>query len=190
MDGDCAPVEGLIDVSRQSDSAWLMLDQAHAIGVVGEDGCGLPDREAYQNIDIVMGTFGKALGTQGAFVAGNNDFIAYLRNFARHYVYSTAISPALARATSTAIDRMINSSRRVKLHENIAQFKRLSVQNELPVCESDTPIQPLLVSNDDDVVEASAYLQRLGLLVGAIRAPTVPKKCATTEDHLICQSQR
>ncbi|MEM0910334.1 MAG: 8-amino-7-oxononanoate synthase [Pseudomonadota bacterium] len=175
MDGDCAPVNKLIKLKTQAKNTWLMLDQAHAIGVIGEEGCGLHEQKQYSSIDVVMGTFGKALGTQGAFIAGSSDLILYLQNFARHYVYSTALSPALAKATDTALTKMIETSYRTVLHENIVLFRALCNENEISICDSLSAIQPIVIRGNGSVVQAAECLGELGLLVGAIRSPTVPK---------------
>ncbi len=175
MDGDCAPVSGLLALKARKNEICVMLDQAHAIGVIGKEGCGLEDPQQYDDIDIVMGTFGKSLGTQGAFVAGSSDLILYLQNFARHYVYSTALCPAIAKATDTALTKMMTGAFRASLHENIETFRRLSVANDIEVSESYSAIQPIILSGSTSVIKASEFLSDLGVLVGAIRTPTVPK---------------
>ena len=175
MDGDCAPVSALTALKSDTNNLCIMLDQAHAFGVIGENGCGLETQDEYASIDIVMGTFGKALGTQGAFVAGSSDLILYLQNYARHYVYSTALSAALARATNTSLSKMLETSLRSVLHENIAMFRQLCADNDIAVCASSSAIQPIVINGNTSVVEASDFLAELGLMVGAIRTPTVPK---------------
>lgn len=175
MDGDCAPISALTALKNDANNVCIMLDQAHAIGVIGENGCGIETQDAYASIDVVMGTFGKALGTQGAFVAGSSDLILYLQNYARHYVYSTALPPAIARATNTSLTKMMETSLRSGLHSNIAMFRQLCLDNDIAVCESNSAIQPIIISGDSSVVKASDFLAELGLMVGAIRTPTVPK---------------
>lgn len=184
MDGDTAPVKELLKLKQKHD-AYLMLDEAHSFGVVGEQGLGFSGSFAYalegiedkgeQQIDITMGTFGKAIGTQGAFVAGSEALIDYLVNFGRHYIYSTAPAPAIARATSTALDIMLKGHERRRLHENIEQFRALAVTKGIVLMPSVSAIQPIVVGCADKVMRAKEKLMSLGILVSAIRSPTVPK---------------
>ncbi|MFC3120732.1 aminotransferase class I/II-fold pyridoxal phosphate-dependent enzyme [Agaribacter flavus] len=178
MDGDSAPVADLVTL-KSSAQALLMLDEAHSFGVVGEQGLGYSGSYQYahekQAIDITMGTFGKAIGTQGAFLAGSKELIDYLVNFARHYVYSTAPAAAIARATLKALDIMLKGKERAQLHQNIASFKALMGDKQITLMPSDSAIQPILVENTEKLMLAKDKLSRLGILVSAIRTPTVPK---------------
>ncbi len=176
MDGDCADAAGLAALCQQHD-AWLMLDDAHAFGVLGDNGLG--SVEAYglnqQQCPIVMGTFGKAIGTGGAFIAGSQVLIDYLLNHAKHYIYSTAISAAQAKATLTSLQLMQAGGARSQLQANIAYFKQLAQAQDLPLLPSDSPIQPYMLHNPEQALAASAGLKAMGLWVNAIRSPTVPK---------------
>ena len=176
MDGDSADVSALQHLCEQHD-AWLMLDDAHAFGVIGENGLG--SVEAFNltqaQCPIVMGTFGKAVGTGGAFVAGSHVLIDYLINKAKHYIYSTAFSAAQAQATLKSIQLMQQGSARRQLHENIDYFKTLANAQDLPIIPSDSAIQPYLISDPAKALKASDMLKSLGLWVNAIRTPTVPK---------------
>lgn len=175
MDGDQPEWKDLVKLCEQSDS-WLMVDDAHGLGVLGENGLG--SCEAYQlsqqQVPVLMGTFGKAIGTGGAFVAGSQTLIDYLQNFARHYIYSTAMPPAQAAATLASFQEIRNSDRRDTLLENIALFKSLMIKAGLPLLESDTAIQPVIVGSPDAALKASEKLKNLGMWVSAIRSPTVP----------------
>jgi 8-amino-7-oxononanoate synthase len=122
-----------------------------------------------------MATFGKALGTAGAFIAGDKNLIEYLVNFAKHYVYSTAMPPAQAMATLTSLNIMLQGEQRTTLHENIALFQALSKAKELEVMASDTAIQPIIVGDDKACMWSSEKLMSLGIYVPGIRPPTVPK---------------
>ena len=175
MDGDQPDWAQLTSLAQETDS-WLMVDDAHGLGVLGDSGMG--SCEAYNlsqtQVPIVMGTFGKALGTGGAFVAGSETLIDYLQNFSRHYIYSTAMPPAQARATLESFKQIRNGERRQLLAENISLFKTLSGKAGIEVLPSDTAIQPIVIGDPDKAVVASKKLKELGLWVSAIRSPTVP----------------
>lgn len=176
MDGDTAPVNELVSLAHQH-NALLMLDDAHALGVLGDNGLGSVDAFGLSQEDcpVVMGTFGKAVGTSGAFIAGSQDLIDYLVNHAKHYIYSTAMSAANARATLASLELVVSSEQRAKLQSNIQRFRDGVARHGLPVLESHTAIQPFIIGTADGVLQASEYLRSLGLWVGAIRSPTVPK---------------
>jgi 8-amino-7-oxononanoate synthase len=182
MDGDLGDVAGLQRILAEQSTVtrdnqpWLMVDDAHAIGVVGENGFGSSDTKGIsaKQIDVLMGTFGKALGTSGAFVAGSVEFIEYLVNYSKHYVYSTAFSGAQARATRASIALVAQGAEREKLHANIALFNTLTAQAGLPLSPSLTPIQALIVGEPLLACRMSEKLAELGLWVPAIRQPTVP----------------
>jgi 8-amino-7-oxononanoate synthase len=126
-------------------------------------------------IDVLMGTFGKAIGTQGAFIAGSNELIEYMVNFSKHYVYSTAMPAAQARATRTSLQIMRKGIEREALYKNIAVFKKLATQAGLPILPIDGPIQPIIIGDPVKAVALSEHLKSLGIWVSAIRSPTVPK---------------
>ncbi|MFT6988122.1 MAG: 8-amino-7-oxononanoate synthase [Paraglaciecola sp.] len=176
MDGDQAPLHKILAVSKQAD-AWLMVDDAHGFGMLGEHGRGVIETHnlSQQQVPILMATFGKAVGTAGAFVAGSHDFIDYLINFARHYIYSTAMPAAQAYATLISLQAKQSVERRVILAERIEQFKSLASKAGLPLMPSNTAIQPLLIGDAQQALVASEKLKALGLWVTAIRYPTVPK---------------
>jgi 8-amino-7-oxononanoate synthase len=180
MDGDLAPLPGLAEVCRRND-AWLMVDDAHGFGVVGERGRGslavhgLTPGEA----PVLMGTLGKAFGTFGAFVAGDEALIETLIQQARPYIYTTASPPALAEATRTSLQLVQREQwRRDYLQQLVRQFKTFAAQLGLPLMESDTPIQPLLVGDSEKALVLSESLLQRGILVSAIRPPTVPPNSA------------
>jgi 8-amino-7-oxononanoate synthase len=183
MDGDCGDIAGLQQlIKNQAIKPWLMVDDAHAIGVIGERGFGSVDRPSDTDnkgvdpnkVDIVLGTFGKALGTSGAFIAGSYSLIEYLLNFSKHYVYSTAFSAAQARATRASIALVAQGQEREKLHTNIALFKRLITAKGLPLLASNSAIQPIILGSPTHAVQMSEKLAELGIWVPAIRTPTVP----------------
>lgn len=177
MDGDKGNIQGLYDLIRQgiqdtSGRPWLMSDEAHSFGVLGEHGFG---SESLSCVDLVMGTFGKAVGTGGAFVAGSKSLIDFLVNYSKHYVYSTAFSAAKARSTRAALALVEQGKEREQLHANIALFKTLIASAGLEFLNSDSAIQILVLGDPDLTIRASARLAKLGIWVGAIRTPTVPK---------------
>ncbi len=176
MDGDLAPLPALAAAARAA-QAWLLVDDAHGLGVLGAEGrgsvahCGL-EADA---VPILMGTLGKAFGTFGAFVAGSEDLIETLIQRARTYVYTTATPPALAEATRASL-RLVRAEswRRERLQALIARFRSGAAQLGLQLMASETPIQPLLVGAADAAVRLSERLRARGILVPAIRPPTVP----------------
>lgn len=177
MDGDLAPLPELARIARQC-RAWLLLDDAHGLGVLGARGRGT---EEHFGLDpgaapILMGTLGKAFGTFGAFVAGDEDLIETLIQQARSYIYTTAPPPALAEATRASL-RIVREEpwRRERLRELVARFRRGAEQLGLPLTASETPIQPLLAGSAGRALRWSRRLEEQGILVTAIRPPTVPE---------------
>lgn len=180
MDGDNAPLTEISALCAQHD-AWLMVDDAHGFGVLGENGNGsvAAARLNTTQVPILMCTLGKAIGTAGAFVAGSKDLIDYLVQSARPYIYSTAMPAAVAAATRQALIVVQNESwRRVHLQKLIALFRLTAQRHELPLMNSTTAIQPIVLGSNARALKASAALLQRGLLVSAIRPPTVPKGSA------------
>lgn len=176
MDGDLCPLPALVELAR-AHGAWLMIDEAHGLGVHGRGGRGLVDAERYTTADVpvLMGTLGKAFGTFGAFVAGDEDLIELLIQRARNYIFTTALPAAIAAATLTSL-RLVETEewRRERLRELIARFRAGAAQLGLALAPSETPIQPLIVGVPRRAVAVSTALERAGMLVTAIRPPTVP----------------
>lgn len=180
MDGDPAPLPELAAIARDS-GAWLMVDDAHGLGVLGHEGRGSPNHFGLdpEDVPILMGTLGKAFGTFGAFVAGSEELIETLIQSARSYIYTTATPPALAEATLTslAINRR-EHWRRERLAEWIDRFRTGATRIGLNLMDSPTPIQPILAGSAEQALAWSAALEAAGLLVTAIRPPTVPEGTA------------
>ncbi|WP_287147549.1 8-amino-7-oxononanoate synthase [Aeromonas sp.] len=176
MDGDQAPWAELARLAAQSGN-WLMIDDAHGLGVLGPQGRGTLAAQgvAPASVHIQMGTFGKALGVAGAFVGGSRELVDYLVNFARHYVYSTHMPAAQACAVSKSIElvRAADESR-AHLAQLIARFRQGAAALGWQLGASDTPIQPLLVGESSAALQLAERLRALGLWVTAIRPPTVP----------------
>ena len=176
MDGDIADIATLVEVSRQH-NAWLMIDDAHGVGVLGDNGSGcVGSTWNSTDVPILVGTLGKALGTAGAFVAGDAELIEHLIQFSRSYIYTTAQPPAIAAATLKALEIVQGEpERRDQLNANIAYFRHEALQLGLPLSESATPIQPLILGDETRTLSWTLQLQQKSIQVGAIRPPTVPK---------------
>ncbi len=176
MDGDLAPVADLASVAARH-AAWLMVDDAHGLGVLGPGGRGILAQAGLDRtqVPVLMGTLGKACGTFGAFVAGSDELIETLIQAARTYIYTTAPPPALAQATRTAL-RLVREGewRRERLRMLVQRFRQGAAQLGLHLPESDTPIQPLIIGDPDMALRLSAALVECGILISAIRPPTVP----------------
>ncbi|WP_434355266.1 8-amino-7-oxononanoate synthase [Parasalinivibrio latis] len=172
MDGDKSPLSEIATVARHHD-AWLMVDDAHGIGVLGEDGSG-SCRSAGIKPDILVVTFGKAFGLMGAAVLCQTETADYLRQFGRHYVYSTAMPPAQAytiRRTAEIIQTQ--QWRREKLSELSAVWEE-ALSGIPGATHTNTPIKPVIVGQSEPMLRLSEYLRQKGYWVGAIRPPTVP----------------
>ncbi|GGX90936.1 8-amino-7-oxononanoate synthase [Litchfieldella qijiaojingensis] len=175
MDGDIADIDGLV-ATCQRHGAWLMVDDAHGLGVLGKrgDGC-VGQRYGTAQVPVLIGTLGKALGSAGAFVAGDEPLIEALIQFARPYIYTTAQPPGVASATLRALDILATEpEHRVRLHDNIHYFRVGAADHGLPLLPSTTPIQPLLLGTNARVMAWRDVLVQRNFLVGAIREPTVP----------------
>lgn len=176
MDGDQGPWRDLATLAAQSGN-WLMIDDAHGLGVLGPEGCGTLAAQGVNPacVHIQMGTFGKALGVAGAFVGGSRELVEYLVNFARHYVYSTHMPAAQACAVSKSIElvRAADESR-AHLGQLIVRFRQGAKDQCWQLGASDTPIQPLLVGESSVALQLAERLRERGVWVSAIRPPTVP----------------
>ncbi|GAA5118306.1 8-amino-7-oxononanoate synthase [Luteolibacter yonseiensis] len=170
MDGDVCPLREIVELT-ESHGALLLLDEAHAFGVLGENGMGLAEQENLQHrIAFQMGTLSKAAGLSGGYLAASRAWIDLLANRARSFVYTTAPPPALAHAAIRSLELIVSDegkSLRAKLRANIS---RLSQGN--------TPIVPKILGTNEAVLAAAAALEGAGFLVPAIRYPTVPRGTA------------
>lgn len=176
MDGDVAPLRELARLCREND-ALLVVDDAHGIGVLGPEGRGsvLDAGLTEQDVPVLIGTLGKAVGTSGAFVAGSELLMDYLVQKARTYIYTTAMPPAVARATINSLDLIEQGDHlRSHLDELIARFRAGASELGFELMASHTPIQPLMVGDNESALGLSRALEARGFLVTAIRPPTVP----------------
>ena len=205
MDGVVAPLDQLLALAERHD-AWLVVDDAHGFGVLGPHGAGtLAHWGLCSERIILVGTLGKAAGLAGAFVAAHPTIARYLVQAARPYIYTTASPPALAHALLTSLEIMagaegdLRRANLVQLHTQLRNGLQALVQERLRVhpargwalCDSVTPIQPLIVGSNADALALARRLEDLGFRVPAIRPPTVPAGtarlritlCATHTPH-------
>ncbi|MEW8663309.1 MAG: 8-amino-7-oxononanoate synthase [Candidatus Thiodiazotropha sp.] len=197
MDGDLAPMPELVALARKH-QAWLMVDDAHGLGVLGQEGGGILSHFGLgvDDVEILMGTLGKGFGTYGAFVAGSEGLIETLIQQARSYIYTTAPPAALAEATLVSLRLARQESwRRERLKGLVERFRHAAGQIGLPLMESATPIQPILAGSSEQAVAWSMELEEQGVLVSAIRPPTVAEGSARlrvtfSANHTDCQLER
>jgi 8-amino-7-oxononanoate synthase len=175
MDGDIAPLPELA-ASAQRHNAWLMMDDAHGFGVLGKNGGGCSEHFGLdqQQLPILMATLGKGLGSFGAFVAGSDALIETLIQFSRSYIYTTAMPPSIAASSRAGLRLLATESwRRAHHAELIKFFKHEAALLHLPLMDSSTAIQPLMIGDADKAMALSAALEAKGIWVSAIRPPTV-----------------
>ena len=175
MDGDIAPLREMTVLKEKYD-ALLYVDEAHATGIFGENSAGMIEECGLTSkVDIIMGTFGKALGSMGAYVASERLFIDYFINKARSFIFSTALPPSVIGANLAALEVVRKESfRRKNLLERVLYFRNRLRKSGIPV-SSFTPIMPIILGKEEKAVEISLKLKEQGYLLPAIRFPTVPK---------------
>lgn len=180
MDGDVADMNRIASICQEN-QAWYLVDDAHGFGVLGETGAGLLQQQGLNQLQtpILMATLGKAIGTSGAFVAGSEDLIETLIQSARPYIYTTAMPPALAVASLQSLNLVRQESwRREKLQLLIFELKKQLSSLDIELMPSDSPIQPLLIGDNKRALKISQHLCEVGILVTAIRPPTVAEGTA------------
>ncbi len=180
MDGDLAPLPELAQTAREFD-AWLMVDDAHGLGCLGAAGGGCLEHFGLSetHVPILMGTLGKAFGSFGAFVAGSETLIESLIQFARPYIYTTALPPAVAAATRAAL-RLVREGgdRRAHLQNLVQRFRTGAQSLGLELWPSVSAIQPIIVGADARALRLTEALRQRGFWISAIRPPTVPEGTA------------
>jgi glycine C-acetyltransferase/8-amino-7-oxononanoate synthase len=177
MDGDIAPLPEISEACRQY-GALLMIDEAHATGVLGHRGRGAMEyfSMSSDNVDIVMGTLSKALGSLGGFIAGKKSWVEYLCNKSKSFIYTTALNPASCAAALKAIEILQHNNSRVqKLQSNISYFIQGMKNIGLNTPHDQTPIIPILVGDSSETVNIADRLQKFGIFTPAIRPLTVPE---------------
>ena len=180
MDGDLAELPAICAAARQR-GAWVMVDDAHGFGCLGGQGGGIVEHFGLglDDVPVLVGTLGKAFGTAGAFVAGSEELIESLIQFARPYIYTTSQPPAVACATLRSLQLLREEAwRRDTLARLIARFRQGVAAIGMQLMDSPTPIQPILVGSSARALALSAALRERGILVTAIRPPTVPRGTA------------
>jgi glycine C-acetyltransferase/8-amino-7-oxononanoate synthase len=175
MDGDVAPLPEIVELAQRYD-ARVMVDEAHGIGCVGPGGRGLVAEFGLEDeIDVIVGTLGKALGSYGAYVLCDTTMAKYLINTARTLIFSTALSPPAVAAAMAALELLREQPRRVeKLQRNAAVLREALTEAGLPVAPGETPIVPLIVGDAGAAMAASERALEQGVFAQAIRPPTVP----------------
>ena len=197
MDGDLAPLPEICQLAQQH-NAWVMVDDAHGFGPLGASGGGCVEQMGLTQtqVPVLVGTLGKAFGSSGAFIAGSEELIETLIQFARPYIYTTSQPPAVACASLKSLELIQTEGwRREHLNQLIAQFRATLIAANIPLMNSHTPIQPVVVGDSAQAMQLSAKLREQGIIVGAIRPPTVPAGSARlritlTAAHTTEQVQR
>ena len=175
MDGDIAPLARLAQTAT-AHQAWLVVDDAHGIGVLGKQGRGSTEALSADDVPVLVGTLGKAFGCFGAFVAGSRDLVEFLIQKARPYIYTTALPQPVAAATRKALEIAQRESwRRERVLALTSRFRKAAHSEGLRLLNSETPIQPIVLGSSQAALQAQQELFEAGFRVVAIRAPTVPK---------------
>lgn len=177
MDGDATELPALVSLKKKY-NARLIVDDAHATGVIGETGRGTAEYWGMEDgIDVQVGTLSKALGAEGGFAAARREIIDYLRNRSRPFIFSTAIGPATAAAALAAL-RLLEEKPETylgRLRENTERLRTSLSDAGLPLLPGDTPILPIVLGSEETTLRFAAACREKGLLVSAIRPPSVPK---------------
>ena len=194
MDGDIAPLDRIAELAK-THGAYVMVDEAHATGVIGDTGRGTPQHHKIEGkVDIVAGTLSKALGGVGGFIAANSELVELLRYYSRPYIFSTAMTPQVAGSLLAAIDVIEEEpEHRKRLWENIRYFKSNLTALGFDLGNSETAIFPIIIGNDLKVKEICRRLHELDIYVNPVMYPAVPKRLsrirmslmsAHTKEHL------
>lgn len=179
MDGDISPLDKIVELAKTY-GAYVMVDEAHATGVIGKNGKGTPEHFNIEGkVDIVSGTFSKALGAVGGFIAANSELIELLRYYSRSYMFSTAMTPQVAASLIEAMNVIENEpERREKLWKNINYFRKNLLNLGFNLGNSETAIFPVIIGDDNKVKEACKMMHERGIYVNPVLYPAVPKRLA------------
>lgn len=175
MDGDLANLPELLWIAKEND-CLLMIDEAHATGVLGKTGRGLAEHYGCAHADVTVGTLSKAVAAEGGFVAGKQQLIDFLRNKARSFIFTTAMAPAVAAAACNNLRYIDAHAERVQnLRDNVKFFCDALLHEGVNVVQSPSAIVPIVIGDEACALKISAALQDAGILIPAIRYPTVAK---------------
>ena len=183
MDGDIAPLPELVEIANKY-NCTLIIDEAHATGVIGKTGKGTVEYykdktgiDLTESVDLQIGTLSKALASEGGFVCGKQVYIDYLINKSRPFIFSTALSPATIASANAALNLLKENSEEYlsSLNENTRLMRKLLCDAGLNIVDGETPIIPIIIGPADLANKISKELEKEGILVSAIRPPSVPK---------------
>lgn len=177
MDGDIAPLDEIVELAK-SYEAYVMVDEAHATGVIGSNGRGTPEHfNLMGKVDIVTGTFSKAMGCVGGFIAASEELIELLHFYSRSYVFSTAPTPQVVGSLIEAIDVIESEPQlRENLWENITYFKENLLKLGFDIGNSETAIFPVIIKDDNKTKEACRMMHEMGVYVNLVLYPAVSRK--------------
>ena len=189
MDGDASDLKELVRLKKKY-KAWLVVDEAHAVGVFGENGCGLADEKGViSEVDFKVGTLSKAFGLQGGYIASSYDAIDYLKNRCRSFIYTTSITPAICGAAIEVVNIFKNyQKQRTGLLEKARWLETELSKMNLKTCNTVSQIIPIVIGGEAETLDIQLKLQNKGFFVPAIRYPTVKKgterlRISLTLDH-------
>lgn len=190
MDGDLADLPKLLQIAQEQ-GLLLMIDEAHATGVLGKTGRGLAEHYGCAHADVTVGTLSKAVAAEGGFVAGKKQLIEFLKNKARSFIFTTAMAPAVAAAACKNLKFIDAHPERVQaLQQNVKDFCEFLQRAGLNVPASPSAIVPILIGDEAKALQVSAKLQEQGILIPAIRYPTVAKGEARLRASLMASHTR
>jgi len=191
MDGDIAPLDRIMELAKAY-GAYVMVDEAHATGVIGDTGRGTPQYYKIEgSVDVVAGTFSKALGGVGGFIATNRELAELLRYYSRPYIFSTAMAPQVTGSLLSALDVIEDEpEHRKKLWDNINYFKSNLISMGFDLGNSETAIFPIIIGDDLKVKEMCRRLHELDIYVNPVMYPAVPKRMSRVRMSLMSAHTR
>jgi glycine C-acetyltransferase len=191
MDGDIAPLDKIVELAHQY-GAYVMVDEAHATGVIGENGRGTPEHFHLESkVDIVAGTFSKGFGAVGGFIASNSNLIEYLRFYSRGYMFSTAMTPQAAGSLCEAMKVIVEEPElRDKLWDNIRYFRENLLSLGFNLGQAETAIFPIIIGDDWKVKELGRRLDEMGIYVNPVFYPAVSRNLSRIRISLMAEHTR